>query len=257
VSELPERAYFVLCLTMGRLLRSAKYATARIVSENGTLHVCKRRSAYAPFLVSLGRPLLTMLNTGVRILPQREWEQREQQIYQRLRGTPIRIDPGGVLVLPCLAGVTLSALLDDPEVEDSVRKRAIEHAVVALVELHRVGLTHGDAMAENVMVDLEAGVAHWFDFETTHDPSRPADWRRADDLRALLSSCLVRTAPEKLGEFLELILDVYGNEDVTRVLASAFTPVIQRPLTFHLAQAPLSFRRSQEITRLLTERIGK
>jgi hypothetical protein len=59
------------------------------------------------------------------------------------------------------------------------RDRAIERAVVAPVEF--LGLTHGDAMAENVMVDLaprrcpgrpehsstgDAGVANWFDSET-------------------------------------------------------------------------------------------
>ena len=68
----------------------------------------------------------------------------------------------------CLAcaGETLATLLEDPELEESVRKRAIELAVVALAEFHHLGFTHGDAMAENVMVDLEAGVAHWFDFET-------------------------------------------------------------------------------------------
>ena len=44
--------------------------------------------------------------------------------------------------------------------------------------------THADAMAENVLIDLEGGVAHWFDFETVHDTGRPLVWRRADDVRA-------------------------------------------------------------------------
>ena len=52
-----------------------------------------------------------------------------------------------------------------------------------------------DAMAENVLVDLDAGVARWFDFETVHEASRPQIWRRADDVRALLATCLLRTAP--------------------------------------------------------------
>ena len=155
---------------------------------------------------------------------------------------------------------------------ESIRKRAIERAVVALAEFHRLGYTHGDAMAENVLVDLAprrssgrpehsskggAGVAHWFDFETIHDPRRPMAWRRADDVRALLVTCLVRTGPEKLAETLELILDVYGDEDVTRVLATSFTSVWRRPLAFHLAQAGLSFPRFREIARLLRERLGR
>ena len=134
-------------------------------------------------------------------------------------------------------------------------EEAIERAVVALAEFHRLGFTHGDAMAENVLVDLEAGVAHWFDFETIHDSSRPMAWRRADDVRALLVTCLVRTVPEKRAGTLQLILDVYADEGVTRLLATSFTSVLRRPLTFHLAQAGLSFQCFREIARLLRERL--
>ncbi len=255
--ELAERAYFLLCLALGWLLRSGRYSKARIVAQDGELRVRKYRLFYAPLLVWMGGPLVRILDTGVRVLPQREWEERERRIYQSLRGTSIRIDADGTLVLPCLAGETLATLLEDPELEESARKRAIERAVVALAEFHQLGFTHGDAMAENVLVDLEAGVAHWFDFETIHDSSRPIAWRRADDVRALLATCLVRTVPEKRAETIQLILDVYPDEDVTRLLAASFTSVLQRPLTFHLAQAGLSFQCFREIAGLLSARLGE
>jgi tRNA A-37 threonylcarbamoyl transferase component Bud32 len=210
---------------------------------------------YAPFLVWLGGPLLRILDTGVRVLPQRDWEERERRVYRSLYGTSIRVDVDGTLVLPCLAGDSLTTLLEDPELAESVRKRVIERAVVALAEFHRLGFTHGDAMAENVLIDLEAGAAHWFDFETIHDSSRPMAWRRADDVRALAVTCLVRTVHEKLAETLQLILDVYEDEEVTRLLATSFTSVWRRPLIFHLAQAGLSFQRFREIARLLRERL--
>ena len=254
--ELAERAYFVLCLALGRLLRSGKYSTARIVYQDGERQVRKHRLFYAPLLVWMGAPLARILETGVRVLPQRDWEERERRIYRSLRGTSIRVDADGVLVLPLLAGHTLATLLEDPELEEPVRKRAIERAVVALAEFHRLGFTHGDAMAENVLVDLDAGVAHWFDFETSHDTSRPMAWRRADDVRALLVTCLVRTVPEKRAETLEFILDVYADEDVTRVLATSVTTVLRRPLTFHLAQAGLSLQCFRGIARLLRARVG-
>jgi hypothetical protein len=257
VRELAERAYFLLCLALGWLLRSGRYSKARIVSKDGELQVRKYRLLYAPLLVWMGGPLVRILDTGVRVLPQRDWEERERLVYRRLRGTSIRIDADGTLVLPCLAGETLATLLEDPELEESVRKRAIERAVVALAEFHHLGFTHADAMAENVLVDLKAGVAHWFDFETIHDSSRPMAWRRADDLRALLVTCLFRTDPEKLAETLQLILDVYADEGVTRLLATSFTSVLRRPLTFHLAQAGLSFQCFREISRLLGERLGE
>jgi tRNA A-37 threonylcarbamoyl transferase component Bud32 len=217
--------------------------------------VRKHRLFYAPLLVWLGGPLLRILDTGVRVLAQRDWEERERRVYRSIYGTSIRVDVDGTLVLPCLAGDSLATLLEDPELDESVRKRVIERAVVALAEFHRFGLTHGDAMAENVLIDLEAGAAHWFDFETIHDSSRSMAWRRADDVRALAATCLVRTVPEKIAETLQLILDVYEDEGVARLMATSFTSVLRRPLTFHLAQAGLSFQCFREIARLLRERL--
>ena len=253
--DLVERSYFVVCLALGRALRSATYSNTQIVREQGERQVRKRRLSYAPFLIWLSGPLVRILDTGVRFLPQRDWEERERRMYRIVGAAPIRIDAGGTLVLPCLAGETLATLLDDPELEEPVRKSAIERSVIALAELHHLGFTHGDAMAENVMVDLEAGAAHWFDFETMHDPSRPSAWRRADDVRALLVTCLLRTVPEERAETLQLILDVYPDEEVTRLLAASFTSVMRRPLPFHLGQAGLSLRSFREIARLLSARI--
>ena len=250
---LTARGYFVLCLALGRMLRSARYSTVRIVHQDGQRLVRKHRRFYASFLIWMSGLLVRILDIGLRVLPQRDWEERERQIYRSLHGASIRVDAHGVLVLPVLAGHTLATLLESPELEGSIRKRAMTHAAVALAEFHRLGFTHGDAMAENVLVDLEAGVAHWFDFETIHDANRPLVWRRADDVRALLVTCLVRTVPEKRVETLELILDVYADEDVTRVLATSFTSVWRRSLTFHLAQARLSFECFCEIGRLLRE----
>jgi hypothetical protein len=250
------RAWFVLCLALGRLLRSATYSKVLVTRQDGDIRVRKYRLFYAPLLVWIGGLLVRVLDTGVRVLPQRAWEERERLVYLALRGASIRIDADGMLVLPCLAGETLATLLEDPALEDSVRKTAIERAVIALAEFHRLGFTHGDAMAENVLIDLEAGVAHWFDFETLHDSSRPMAWRRADDVRALLVTCLVRTAPERLAETLQFILNVYADEGVTRFLATNFTSVFRRPLTFHLAQAELSFQCFRQIARLLKERLG-
>jgi tRNA A-37 threonylcarbamoyl transferase component Bud32 len=237
------------------LLRSARYSTARIDHQNG--RVRKHRKFYAPLLVWMSGPLARLLNTGVRVLPQRDWEERERRIYQSLHGTSIRVDTDGTLVLPRLGGETLSTLLDNSEFEGSLRKRSIERAVVALAEFHRLGLTHGDAMAENVLVDGEAGVAHWFDFETIHESSRSMVWRRADDVRALFVTCLVRTVPEKRAETLKLILDVYADPDVTRVLAASFTSVWRRSLTFHLAQASVSFECFREVGRMLAARLAR
>jgi len=248
---LASRAYFALCLASGRMLRSARYSTVRIVHEDGQRVVRKHRRFYAPLLIWMSGLLVRILDAGVRVLRQRDWEERERRIYRRLHGTSIGLQAGGVLVLPLLPGHTLAAWLEDPALEEPLRKTAIERAVVALAEFHHLGFTHADAMAENVLVDLEAGAARWFDFETIHEASRPLAWRRADDLRALLVSCLVRTASEKRVGTVELVLDVYADKDVTLVLAASFRSVWRRSLTLHLLQAPLSFHCFCELGQLL------
>jgi hypothetical protein len=251
--SLAARGYFALCLALGRLLRLARYSKASIVEQDGERCVRKSRLFYAPVFVWIGGPLARTLDTGVRVLPQREWEERERCVYRTLYGAAIAVDAGGTLVLPCLAGRTLAALLEDPGLPGPVRKNAIERAAIALAGFHRQGLTHGDAMAENVLVDLDAGVARWFDFETIHDPRRPMAWRRADDVRALLATCLARARDEEVAGILALVLNRYDDPPVTRLVAAAFTSVWRRALIFHLAQAPLSFRRFQQVAKLQTQ----
>jgi hypothetical protein len=247
--RLAQRAYFEVCLALGRLLRSARYSDVRI--ESGQRTVRKQRAFYAPLLIGLSDPLVRILDTGMRVLPQREWEERERTMHQSLRGTSVRID-NGALILAQLPGETLARLLEKSEPPAPHRAKAIELAVVALAELHARGLTHGDAMAENVMVDLSGEVAHWFDFETLHDGARPVVWRRADDVRALLATCLARTRREGFAETVHLIRDVYADQDVTRLVARSFASVMRRPLMFHLGQASLPFEDFQIIARLLS-----
>jgi hypothetical protein len=247
------RAYFLLCKALAWMLRSARYSSAQVVDRQTGPVALKRRALYAPVLIWMSGLVVRALDTGVRVLATREWVERERHIYEVLRRGPVQVDRDGTVVLPYLAGQTLASLLDNLSLDESARTRAIERAAASLAEFHRLGFTHADAMAENVLVDLEAGVAHWFDFETVHESDRSMTWKRADDVRALVGTCLVRTVPEKLPQTLRLIVDAYTDHDVTRLLAASFTSVWRRSLAFHLAQAGLSFERFHQIGRLLQE----
>ena len=251
------RAWYRICLTLGRVLRAARYAEARVVWRDGEREVRKQRQVHAPVLVWASGLLVRMLGTGVRVLPQRQWEERERQLYRGLYDASVRVNPGGVLVLPCLPGRTLASLLDDPALAKPLGKPAIELAAVALARFHAHGFTHGDAMAENVMVDVEGGVARWFDFETVHDAGRAMPWRRADDVRALLSTCIMRRAPAERADTLHVILDACADDEVVRLLAANFGSPWQRPLPFHLGQAALCHDEYGEIGLLLRERDGE
>ena len=251
--ELVERAYFAACGIAGRLLRASRYSRTSIVRRDGEWLVRKRRLFHAPLLIWLSGPLVRMLGTGVRVLPQRAWEERERELYRAVHETEIRIDDDGTLSLPCFPGITLADLLEDPDRDASARQQAIVLGAAALAQLHARGSTHGDAMAENVLVDLDSGRSHWFDFETVHDSSRSTAWRRSDDVRAFLATSLLRTFPDEVAGTLALILNAYGDHEVTGMLAPSFASAFQRPLTFHLGQAPMSFALFREIHRLLEQ----
>jgi serine/threonine protein kinase len=242
VRELAERAYFGIGFLLGRLLRASRYSRTSIIVEGGKPQVRKRRAPHAKLLILMSVPLVRLLNAGVRVLPTREWVERERTLYGTLYGAAVREEADGTLLLPFLSGRTLASLMEDRALSEPARMCAIELAVAALAQLHSRGITHGDAMAENVMVDVEAGVARWVDFETVHEDQRSLTWRRADDLRALLTTSLVRTSPYDLDGMLGAILRRYADSAVTRHLAANLASVWRRPLSFHLGQAGLSFR---------------
>ena len=252
--RLAERAYFVCCQGVAWLLRSARYLKVRPEDRAGEPMIRKDRLFYAPLLVWLSGPVVGLLGGGVRVLPQRDWLERERSIYRALDRRSIRLDEGGTLLLPRLQGETLAALLDKPGLVESDRASAIRLAALALARLHHLGFTHADAMAENVMIDLETGSASWFDFETVHDPTRSLTWQHADDVRALVSSCVARTDDATCAVTVHLILDAYGDADVERVLAASFTSAFRRALAFHLSQAELSFAADRQIAQILDQR---
>ena len=242
--------WFDACLAMGKALRASTYSTTRLIQSDGAQRVEKTRRPWAPLLVRLGAPLARALDTGVRVLPQREWEDRERMLYRVLYDASVERTRSGTLLLPRLGGRTLAALLENPPVDMHIRTQAIRAAVVALEQLHLAGFTHGDAMAENVLVD-EHGVARWFDFETVHDTDRPEVWQRADDLRALLSTCALRTPAPDVASIIRVILDAYTDEDVKHTLPAHFESPSQRALVYHLGQAPHSFQSYRRIAELL------
>jgi acetyl esterase/lipase len=250
VRHLCERAWYFLCMGAGALLRSSRYARVADAGDGALRRVRKRRLFFAPLLVRLGDPLMRVLNTGVRVLPQRAWESRERALYHELYGKPIEIENDGTLVLPFLEGETLAALLEDPAVLRETRMRVVSLAARALSGLHATGVTHGDAMAENVMVSCRDGIARWFDFETVHDAPRPFTWRCADDVRALLATSVLRHTGDA-DDIVRAVFDGYEKCDVRRMVAASFGSVWRRPLPFHLGQAPLSLPDYKRIASLV------
>ncbi len=72
-------------------------------------------------------------------------------------------------------------------------------------------------------------------------------WRSADDGRALIATCVPRMSTSRIAETVNLILEAYGDKEVTRLAYGRFTTILQRPLAFHLGQAPLSLHHYRQI----------
>jgi hypothetical protein len=241
------RAWFALCRACGWILRSARYTEVEV--RDGAGVVRKRRVAVAPALVWLSGPLMRVLDAGVRVLPQQAWVDRERLMYGTLHGARVSLN-GKTIELPRLPGRSLAVILEDSSVDQVVKRRAVALAVDSLASLHRAGHTHGDAMAENVLVELDGGAARWIDFETVHDERRPIEWRRADDVRALLATSVLRMR-DATAEVVRMVIDRYEDRAVLRLVVARVTPGFSPALVFHLGQAALSFDHYRELARQL------
>ena len=249
--EIAGQLYFGAGKALGWLLRSSRYSETVVNDREEPIAVHKRRRWYAPLLVAMGIPLVKLLNTGVKVLPWREWVNLEQTRYRDLYGSAILTERDGTLVLPYLNGRTLADLLEDQGVDHTLKEKGIALATIALVDLHSRRITHADAMAENVLIDVETNTARWFDFETVHDTSRSVMWRRADDVRALIATCVIRTGPEDLDATVRIIVEAYADRDVIELVRESFSSPSRRSLPFHLGQASLSRQQFRQIERAL------
>ena len=84
--ELAERAYFLLCSGLGRLLRAGRYSKTRIVARDGDLHVRKHRLFYAPLLVWLGGRLVIEVDGGQHNEPHGEAKDSVRTAWLRSQG---------------------------------------------------------------------------------------------------------------------------------------------------------------------------
>lgn len=109
---------------------------------------------------------------------------------------PLAIDIS--LLCRRVPGVSLQNLLADGAYSLEQKFDAIGWSLKSLGELHQCvadwgdgihqSISHGDATANNVIVDFNNWTAYWIDFDTRHRPEIPEVERRADDLRTLIYS---------------------------------------------------------------------
>jgi hypothetical protein len=226
--------------------------------------IAKRRRRFSSWLIGPGNFYLRRLDARVRVLRDRPWHARERAVHRRLFGIECEVDPRGWLLLPFWPGTVLVAYGADVRLPGDDRLRALAVASRTLRDLHQIELplsdgvrgrfSHGDATLRNVIYDPASFRAHWFDFDTAHDPAEPARSRHADDLRALLYSALETLFDLPVPMILGTVRDAYDDPAVWDHLRSrlARTPLHWSP--YHLAQASPPVGRCTDVERLLRGR---
>jgi len=229
-------------------------------------YYAKERSWFGAALIAAGNVYLKRLGAHARVLPDQEWRRWESEVYRVVYDIELVPDASGRLLVPEWSGVSLAAYLESEEINEAEKLGAIGLAAQSLYRIHsaviqwqdgqRRSLSHGDATVENVIVDDVQATATWFDFDTIHESSMYADWRRADDLRALTYSAAERLHSAGFPELTKTIVTNYPHAATLEALAAAVAYRRTRPISFHLAQARIGYRKRQLLDEALMETLG-
>ena len=229
----------------------------------------RRRNGLA---ITLGNLYLRIQRAGVEVLPTHKWLQWESSVWaamnnevkcsdDRLSDRIIPCIQSVGLMMPRLPGIPLGASLADQNMAIGIKLQCLGWALKSLADLHECAadwgdglvqlISHGDATAENVIIDPSRRRANWIDFDTRHWKHLPAIERHADDLRALIFSTASNLARSDYPTLSARIRDSYRHRDVIQFFRNRLAADWQCPNTFQLAQAPLSHFDIRELCRIL------
>ncbi len=253
---------------MSRLLHKFRLWLARRLAAV-ELHHCeepsdadtvvrKRRSLLSRFLIPSGNLYLRLMEADSFVLAETAWHRWEAVVSGAQ-------SDGREVLIPRVRGEVLSTVLQSQKHSFEEKREAIRLAMQALRDLHsrQVSLdgslwmlSHGDATADNVRVDLEAGTAGWFDFDMRHRSRLSDRCRHADDLRAFVSSCAAISS-EPVAEFFAVLIASHCDSDTRCEFVTRLQNEWQRPTCFQLAQAPLPYDRYHVFRATLLELLAK
>jgi hypothetical protein len=211
--------------------------------HNQQIQIIKRRSLVGRLLIGPGNLYLRWLGAVSVVLPESEWHRWEQTV------AAATIESNNVVTLK-YPGVTLANILKSTSIKVSQKVNSVTLALQSLIHLHSRTtvlfendawqFSHGDATVENVCIDRDNQVAHWFDFDMRHRQHLTTAQRHNDDLRTLLFSAAACLPPESFPDLSQRCLKIMS----AKASASfrAFLKTSGSSTIFQLAQAPLTFQ---------------
>lgn len=208
----------------------------------------KSRTAIAGLLIPPGNLYLCLQRSPSRILCTRDWIAWELEVAQKLNRHVRELGDRSGIEAPWIPGVSLKEFLRGTAPRPE-KRQAIHLAARALRQLHQCQvsrndvqswpLSHGDAVSQNVVIDMRTSSAHWVDFDMSHGWQMPASVRHADDLRALIWSIASDLEQSDYRSAAEAARDGYADSSLFREVQQ-LTKRTACPTVFQLAQAPLS-----------------
>jgi hypothetical protein len=252
---------------LGVVLARCRLHDIRIVDQGGKPAVMKRRRTGSAIAIYFGNLYLRLQRSDVEVLKNDEWLQWELAVQNAMKSDgscPITENAernSHTLIRRYMPGCSLREILNDVGYSEDQKLAAIELGLKSLDELHRYQvdwgneifqpLSHGDATVNNVIVDLDRNAASWIDFDTRHLFHLPEADRQVDDLRAIIFSAAVFLPVSCYRRLAELTMASLDD----RVLRDRFCKRLKsdwRQLnTFHLAQAPLSWKSIEAIRKAI------
>jgi hypothetical protein len=240
------RRLLALMLSMIRLHR------VDFVSIDGVEFVRKRRRRFAHLIIPVGNLFLKISGSPIIVLPLTLWLEWEHAVEASTRRTLVSTDPfanGTGLWCRHVPGTSLRQLLAASDCSSNQKSDAIRWSLASLRMLHenvahwgygvRQSISHGDATANNVIVDVNKRTACWIDFDTRHQPHVSEADRRADDLRALIYSSAVYLPASRFPELADILIAAQFDDAIVRHFRQRLTNEWIDLTAAQLAQAPL------------------
>jgi hypothetical protein len=239
---------------LGILLSMIRLHRVEFVSIDGVELVRKRRRCFAHLIIPAGNLFLKLTGSPVIVLPSGRWLEWERAIETSTRRSLVLTD--AIAKEKCrlcrrVPGISLGQFLADRDHSPEQKSDAIRWSLAALRLLHQSvvdrehgicqSISHGDATANNVIVDVDNKAACWIDFDTRHQPNIPEADRRADDLRALLYSSAVNLPASCFPELADILVAAKFDDAIVERFRQRLTDEWSHLTAAQLAQAPLQW----------------
>lgn len=259
------------CLrVLGMLLSLIRLHRVQFTSRGGVEFVHKRRTLSAQLIIPLGNLFLKITGSPIVVLPLDRWLEWERAVETATRRNLVSMDlvaKGTGLLCRRIPGTSLTRVLADGDRSLEQKVDAISWSLASLRMLHtnvadwghgiHQSISHGDATANNVIVDINTRTACWIDFDTRHQPNVPELDRRTDDLRCLIYSAAVHLPSASFPGLADILIAAQFDEAIVRYFRQRLANKWIHLTAAQLAQAPLRWSAAMALRAALLKSLAE